>query len=71
MTLTERIATLEPATARHYARLEGVVRDIATEGITRHFDACDRHGIEPDRLAVREIIEDALNGRAVYKENVP
>lgn len=71
MTLTERIATLEPATARKYARLEGVAREIATEGIIRHFNACDRNDVEPDKLAVREIIEDALAGRAVYKEDVP
>lgn len=68
MTLTDRIADLCPIQARRYGRLSGTSLAIATVGIQRHFDACDRTGVEPDVGAVREIIEDALEGRAVYTE---
>lgn len=68
MTLTDRIAEICPIQGRRYERLGGDARDIATRGIRRHFDACDRHGVEPDRTAIREIIDDALAGRAVFEE---
>ena len=45
-----------------------MVLDIATEGIIRHLAACDRMDVNPDISAVREIIDDALNGRRVYAE---
>jgi hypothetical protein len=68
MTLTDRIATVCPIQARRFDRLTGTARTIATGGIYRHFDACDRYGVEPDKGAIREIIDDALAGRAVYLE---
>jgi hypothetical protein len=34
----------------------------------RHLRACDRMDVNPDTSAVREIIDDALNGRRVYAE---
>lgn len=68
MTLAERIAEVCPIQGRRYERLGGVARDIATRGIRRHLNACDRWGIEPDRAAIREIIDDALCGRAVFEE---
>lgn len=74
MTLTDRIAITGsrregPIQARRYARLSGEALAIATAGITRHFAACDRAGVAADGCAIREIIDDALNGRAVYAEN--
>lgn len=68
MTLTDRIAELCPIQARRYERTSGRVREIATAGIVRHFDACDRNGVEPGKDAIREIIDDAWNGRAVWEE---
>lgn len=68
MTLADRIAEVCPVQGRRFDRLEGLARTIATGGIFRHLDACDRIGVEPDAGAIREIIDDALNGRAVYLE---
>ena len=42
--------------------------EIATQGILRHLRACDRMDVNPDTSAVREIIDDALNGRRVFAE---
>ena len=42
----------------------------ATEGILRHLRACDRMDVNPEVAAVREIIDDALNGRRVFAESV-
>ncbi len=42
--------------------------EIATEGIVRHLRACDRMDVNPETSAVREIIDDALNGRRVFAE---
>ena len=73
MTLTDRIATVGtsregPIQARRYTRLSGTALAIATAGIARHFAACDRADVAPDACAIREIIDDALAGRAVYAE---
>lgn len=71
MTIQERIAALGKQgeiQARRYGRLPDRVRAIALPGIARHFDACDRAGVDPDVAAVREIIDDAWDGRAVYEE---
>lgn len=68
MNLEDRIGSIDPIQARRYGRLFPAARAIAQAGIIRHFDACDRHGVEPDRSAIREIIDDALEGRAVYAE---
>jgi hypothetical protein len=54
--------------ARRYSKLSGVTLQIATEGIIRHLRACERMDVNPDTSAVREIIDDALNGRRVYAE---
>lgn len=42
--------------------------EIAREGILRHLSACDRMDVNPDTSAVREIIDDAINGRRVFAE---
>lgn len=68
MTLTDRIAEVCPIQSRRYTRLAELARIIARDGIIRHFDACDRFGVEPDKSAIREIIDDAREGRAVYAE---
>lgn len=68
MTLLDRIATVNSIQARRYQRLSGRALEIATHGIIRHFNACDRYGVDPDTSALREIIDDALDGRAVYSE---
>ncbi len=66
--LEERLKTIDHIQARRYAKLSGAPLDIATEGILRHLRACDRMDVNPDVAAVREIIDDALNGRRVFAE---
>jgi hypothetical protein len=67
--LTERLKMIDHIQARRYTKLGGTALDIATEGIVRHLRACDRMDVNPDVAAVREIIDDALNGRRVFAEN--
>ena len=67
--LDERILRIDHIQARRYSKLTGVALEIATQGIIRHLKACDRMDVNPDTSAVREIIDDALNGRRVYAEN--
>jgi hypothetical protein len=66
LTLDERIKRLSPKEAKRYSRLSGTPNNIATEGIIRHLAACDRNDIPPDYRAVKEIIDDALNGKRIY-----
>ena len=66
--LDERILRIDHIQARRYSKLGGAPREIATQGILRHLRACDRMDVNPDTSAVREIIDDALNGRRVYAE---
>ena len=67
--LEERIQRIDHIQARRYSKLMGVAAEIATEGIIRHLRACDRMDVNPDTSAVREIIDDALNGRRAYAES--
>lgn len=66
--LEERLKMIDHIQARRYSKLSGAALDIATEGILRHLRACDRMDVNPDVAAVREIIDDALNGRRVFAE---
>lgn len=66
--LVERLKMIDHIQARRYTKLTGPTLDIATEGIIRHLRACDRMDVNPDVAAVREIIDDALNGRRVFAE---
>ena len=66
--LHERILRIDHIQARRYSKLHGATLEIATEGIIRHLKACDRMDVNPDASAVREIIDDALNGRRVFAE---
>ena len=66
--LNERLLRIDHIQARRYSKLMGVAMEIATEGIVRHLKACDRMDVNPETSAVREIIDDALNGRRVYAE---
>lgn len=68
--LEERLKAIDHIQARRYSKLSGPSLDIATEGILRHLRACDKMDVNPDVAAVREIIDDALNGRRVYAEPV-
>ena len=68
MTLQDRILQIDHIQARRFAKLSGATLDIATEGIIRHLRACARMDVNPDASAVREIIDDALNGRRVFAE---
>lgn len=66
--LNERILRIDHIQARRFSKLNGAALDIATEGIVRHLRACDKMDVNPDASAVREIIDDALNGRRVFAE---
>jgi len=66
--LNERLMRIDHIQARRYSKLNGVALEIATEGIVRHLKACDRMDVNPETSAVREIIDDALNGRRVFAE---
>jgi len=66
--LAERLQRIDHIQARRFSKLTGTASEIATEGIIRHLAACDRMDVNPDISAVREIIDDALNGRRVYAE---
>lgn len=68
LSLEERLLRIDHIQARRYSKLSGATLDIATEGILRHLRACDRMDVNPDISAVREIIDDALNGRRIYAE---
>ena len=68
MALDERILRIDHIQARRYSKLSGVALELATQGILRHLRACDRMDVNPDTSAVREIIDDALNGRRVFAE---
>ena len=68
MTLQDRILQIDHIQARRYSKLTGDAVDIATQGIIRHLRACARMEVNPDASAVREIIDDALNGRRVFAE---
>ncbi len=67
--LEERLQIIDHIQARRYSKLTGTAIDIATEGILRHLRACDRMDVNPDIAAVREIIDDAINGRRVFAES--
>jgi hypothetical protein len=66
--LNDRILKIDHIQARRFSKLGGPALDIAREGISRHLKACDRMDVNPDASAVREIIDDALNGRRVFAE---
>ena len=68
MTLQDRILQIDHIQARRFSKLGGGTLEIATEGIIRHLKACARMDVNPDASAVREIIDDALNGRRVFAE---
>jgi hypothetical protein len=64
----DRLLRIDHIQARRYSKLTSTALHIATEGIIRHLRACDRMDVNPDTSAVREIIDDALNGRRVFAE---
>ncbi|MGI8493715.1 MAG: hypothetical protein ACR2L1_00165 [Pyrinomonadaceae bacterium] len=68
MTLQDRILQIDHIQARRFSKLGDATLEIATEGIIRHLRACARMDVNPDASAVREIIDDALNGRRVFAE---
>jgi hypothetical protein len=68
MTLQDRILQIDHIQARRFSKLSDDTLEIASEGIIRHLRACARMEVNPDASAVREIIDDALNGRRVFAE---
>ena len=68
LTLKERLIQIDHIQARRFAKLNGAALEIATEGIIRHLRACARMDVNPDASAIREVIDDALQGRRVFAE---
>ena len=68
ITLQERVLQIDHIQARRLSKLNGETLEIASEGIIRHLRACARMDVNPDASAVREIIDDAINGRRVFAE---
>lgn len=68
MTMEDRLLQIDHIQARRYSSLNKVTKEIANEGIIRHLRACAKMDINPDASAIREIIDDALNGRRIYAE---
>jgi hypothetical protein len=68
ITLQERILQIDHIQARRFSKLTDEILEIATEGIIRHLRACAKMNVNPDASAVREIIDDAINGRRVFAE---
>ena len=68
MSLQDVILQIDHIQARRFSKLSGAPLEIAAEGIIRHLKACARMDVNPDASAVREIIDDALNGRRVFAE---
>lgn len=70
LTLLERILEIDHIQARRFSKLDGAALEIATEGIIRHLRACARMDVSPEASAVREIIDDACNGRRIFADAV-
>ena len=68
MTFQERVLQIDHIQSRRLSKLDGETMEIASEGIIRHLRACARMDVNPDASAVREIIDDAINGRRVFAE---
>lgn len=68
MTLADRILQIDHVQARRYKKLRGENLTIASEGIIRHLKACAKNDNSPDASAIREIIDDAINGKRVFAE---
>lgn len=68
MTIQDRLLQIDHIQARRFSKLSDEAAAIATEGIIRHLRACAKMDVNPDASAVREIIDDALNGRRVFAE---
>lgn len=68
LTLQERLIQIDYIQARRFAKLNGAALEIASEGIIRHLRACARMDVNPDASAIREVIDDALQGRRVFAE---
>lgn len=62
----QRVTALCHIQGRRLDQLRGPYRRLADAGIMRHFRACDRLDVPICAAAMREIIDDALQGRQVW-----
>ncbi len=67
-TFEQMIDSIDSAQGRRFRLLRGEAKQIAIDGITRHFKACAKVGCSPDKGTLREVIDDAINGRRVFDE---
>lgn len=65
-TLQERLFDIDPTQGGRFRKLGGDAREIAAEGIIRHLRACARMEVNAEIPAIREIIDDAVNGVRVF-----
>lgn len=64
--LCEYIYSLDKKQGRKFKRLEGDALETSRVGIIRHLMSCLNMSVKPDPQAMKEIMEDASNGRAVF-----
>ncbi|HLM62024.1 MAG TPA: hypothetical protein VK308_14555 [Pyrinomonadaceae bacterium] len=69
ITLQDRLNSIDYFQAQRFAKLEGDALETVKEGIIRHLRACARMEVNPDGLALKELIDDALSGRGSFAEN--
>ena len=62
LSLSQKIELVDADLATRFNKLEGVAKDIATRGLQRRFDSWDRNQVEYGKDAIKEIIDDAVNG---------
>lgn len=66
--LVDLVNEIDRIQGRRFGKLTGAALEIATTGIVRHLRACRHMEVRPDVAALREIMDDALNGRRVFAE---
>lgn len=66
ITLEERLKEIDSFQASRFRKQSQAVKEIAAEGIRRHLRHCARMDVLPSPAAVREILDDAQDGRRIY-----
>lgn len=71
MNLANILPEIDAQQARRFAKLTGTALSIAREGIRRHLAACEAYDCRPDAAAIREVIDDAQNGKRIWLDIDP
>lgn len=65
---SEVIKKIDSFQAKRFDKLEGDAREIAIDGIRRHFRNCKKSEVGASVDAIREIIDDAIIGQSVFDQ---